>query len=232
MHIEIVLRTVIVFFVLLLFTRILGRKQLSNLTFFNYITGISIGTISASLSMDRTLNVWDGATALIGWVVLTLILAIIDIKSRKMRVVLDGEPIVVIKNGQVLDQSLRKMRLDMGKLTMMLRQKNVFSLTDVDYAILETDGQISILKKEGMQPPTKTDLNIPTAPGLEIIPTDLIIDGKIIKENLEKANINEAWLKQQISAMGIPSIDKVFYVQLQKDGTLYVDLKDDPPKPQ
>jgi uncharacterized membrane protein YcaP (DUF421 family) len=226
---EIILRTIITFIVLLLFTRLLGRKQMSNLTFFNYITGISIGTIAASLSMDRSTNIWDASTALVGWVVLTLLIALIDIKSRKMRLILDGQPMVVIKNGQVMEKALKKLRLDMEQLTMMLREKSVFSITEVDYAILETDGKLSLLKKEGEKPPTKTDFNMPLSP-FTIIPTDLIIDGKLIKENLEKVNVNEAWLKQQISAIGIPSMDMIFYAQLQKDGTLYVDLKDDPAK--
>lgn len=230
MHVmEILLRTLITFIVLLLFTRLLGRKQLSNLTFFNYITGISIGTIAASISYDRKINLWDASLSLIGWVVLTLLIAFIDIKSRKMRVILDGQPVIVIKHGQIQEQALQSLRLDMEQLSMMLREKSIFSITEVDYAILETDGKISILKKEGNMPPTKADLNIPTAQA-PFLPTEFVIDGKLIKENLAKANVNEAWLKQQIHAMGIPSIDKVFYVQLQKDGTLYVDLKDENPQ--
>ncbi|MGV3489304.1 MAG: DUF421 domain-containing protein [Tuberibacillus sp.] len=229
MHIwEIAIRTLVIFFVLLFFTRQLGRKQMSNLTFFNYITGISIGTIAASISMDRSQNLWDAAIALIGWVVLTLVIAYIDLKSIKMRVILDGEPVIIIKNGRVLEKALKRVRLDMEQLLMMLREKNVFSVNEVDYAIIETDGKLSLLKKEADQPLVKKDTHVPVIQN-GMIPTDLIIDGQMIKQNLIKTGVSEQWLRQQLQTMGV-SLNDVFYAQLQKDGTLYIDLKDDRPE--
>ncbi|WP_027725700.1 DUF421 domain-containing protein [Tuberibacillus calidus] len=226
---EISARTVITFFVLLFFARLLGRKQISNLTFFNYITGISIGTIASSISMDRSQNLWDAALALVGWVTLTLVISLLDIKSRRMRLLLDGEPVIVIKNGQVLKNTLKRIHLDMEQLMMMLREKSVFTVNEVDYAIIETDGKLSLLKKEAHQSPAKKDLGIPAAT-TGFIPTDLIIDGKLLMENLHRTGITEAWVKQQLAHYGIPDVREVFYAQLQKDGTLYVDLMDKAPE--
>ena len=127
-----------------------------------------------------------------------------------------------------MEGELRKARVDVGALNALLRQKNVFSIADVDYAIFETDGKLSVMKKEPQQPLTKSDLGIlKTKPDVYPMSTEVIADGRIISTNLEKLNLNTEWLNQQLQMYGINAISDVFYAEVQKDGTLHIDHKND-----
>ena len=122
-----------------------------------------------------------------------------------------------------MEDALRKARLDIHSLNSMLRKKNVFSVSDVDYAFFETDGSLSGMKKEHLQPVTKSDMNIRQEPTLFSTPIAVISAGKIIGDNLRKIQQDETWLDQQLEAAGISSVEDVFYALIQKDGTLYID---------
>ncbi|MBU8918161.1 DUF421 domain-containing protein [Bacillus sp. FJAT-29953] len=230
--VEIFARAVGAFVVLLLLTRLLGRKQVSQLTFFNYITGISIGTIAGSLTVDPTLKVSSGFVSLLTWCGLTLLVAFFDVKSRSFRKVIEGEPVIVIKHGKILEHVLKKQRLDMDELQVLLRNKDVFSIEEVDYAILETNGELSVLLKEQKQPLKRGDMAMPTQTSarpqaVQIpMPIQAIADGKIIDENLQPFNLNMAWGHDQLAQAGT-DLSEVFYAELQQDGTLYIDKNTD-----
>ncbi|WP_235846885.1 DUF421 domain-containing protein [Neobacillus soli] len=224
--IEVFCRAVGAFFVLFLLTRIMGRKQISQLTFFNYITGISIGTIAGSLTVDPSLKVSAGIVSLLTWSGLTLLVAFLDLKSRKARQLIDGEPVIVIKQGKVLEQKLQNLRLDMDELLKLLRGKDVFSIAEVEYAIFETNGELSVLLKAGKQPLKQEVIPITKQPQQTPIPVQLIADGKIIDENLKQFNINRSWVEQKLMVSGI-KLSEVFYAELQQDGSLYVDKRSD-----
>jgi uncharacterized membrane protein YcaP (DUF421 family) len=225
---ELVLRITLAFTTLLVLTRLMGRKELSQLTFFNFVSGIAIGTIGASLAIDSTLSVRNGVIALICWSAFTIVMGLLDIKSKKVRVAIEGEPRILIKKGKIMEEELRKVRLDIDALNALLRQKNVFSVADVDYAIFETDGKLSVMKKETKQPLTKSDMNIQQVKA-DIFPisTAVVSDGKINTINLEKMKLDKEWLEQQLQSAGVNSISDVFYAEVQKDGTLYIDNKND-----
>ncbi|MGM0851022.1 MAG: YetF domain-containing protein [Bacillota bacterium] len=225
---DLLLRLVLAFGTLLALTRIMGRKEISQMTFFNFVSGIAIGTIGASLAIDPSLSVRNGLIALIGWTLITILLGYIDINSKKVRELIEGQPRILIKKGQIMEDELRKVRLDIDALNALLRQKNVFAVSDVDYAIFETDGNLSVMKKEPSQPLSKSDFGIQN-PALNTYPisTEVINDGRIIMSNLEKLNLNTEWLEQQIRLSGINSISDVFYAEVQKDGKLYIDGKND-----
>ncbi|GGD08498.1 DUF421 domain-containing protein [Pontibacillus salipaludis] len=221
---ELTLRLLLAFFVLILLTRIMGRKEIGQMTFFNFVSAISLGTIGASLAIDQTFKVSHGLYALLAWALFTIILGYLDIKSKKVRTILNGDPIILIKDGKVMDQEMKKARIDLDVLKAMLRKKNAFSISEVDYAILETDGKISVLKQEVNQPLTKSGLssNSITSP---IFPTttEVISDGKIVQKNLDKLHVTESWLHQQLQQAGVNSVSDVFYAEVQKDGTFYID---------
>lgn len=226
--IELLLRLVLAFATLLTLTRIMGRKEIAQMTFFNFVSGIAIGTIGASLAIDSSLSIRNGLIALIGWTIITVVLGYIDIKSKKVREVIEGQPRILIKNGEIMEDELRKVRLDVDALNSLLRQKSVFAVSDVDYAIFETDGNLSVMKKEPQQPLSKSDIGLPdTAPHIYPISTEVINDGRIITSNLEKLNLNAEWLEQQLRISGFNSISDVFYAEVQKDGKLYIDGKND-----
>ncbi|WP_067729622.1 DUF421 domain-containing protein [Oceanobacillus damuensis] len=225
---ELSLRIVLAFVTLLVLTRLMGRKELSQMTFFNFVSGIAIGTIGGSLVIDSSLSIRNGLIALAGWSLITIALGFIDIKSKKARELIEGQPRILIKKGQIMEDELRKVRLDVDALNALLRQKNIFSVADVDYAIFETDGRLSVLKKESQQFLTKSDMGVQkTKPDVYPTSTEVITDGRIISTNLEKLNLNKQWLDQQLQLSGINSISEVFYAEVQKDGTLYIDNKND-----
>ncbi|MFC4411433.1 DUF421 domain-containing protein [Chungangia koreensis] len=227
-YIELSIRLVLSFLTLFILTRIMGRKEISQMTFFNFVSAISIGTIGASLAIDPSLKISYGLTALVLWTIFTVVFGIIDIKSQAARKIIVGQPVILIQKGELLEDALRKVRLDVDSLNALLRKKNVFSVSDVDYAIFETDGSVSVMKKETKQPLTKSDLNIQQVSHNNMfpIPTAVVSDGEINNENLNKLNLNKQWLDQQLQSKGINSVSKVFYAEVQKDGTLYVDKID------
>jgi uncharacterized membrane protein YcaP (DUF421 family) len=202
----------------------MGKKQVGQLTFFNYITGISIGAIAAAITIDHSIGFGEGIVGLIGWALLTHLVAFINLKSRKARVVLDGQPTIVIKNGDIMEKAMAGAGLNMDDLSMLLREKDIFSTKDVDYAILEPDGKLSVLKKVSQQNPTKKDLQVKTVKPI-YMPTEIIVDGKVVSKNLTELNLSEKWLQTQMEQSGL-SLDQIFYAEIQSDGTLFFDRKE------
>ncbi|MDF2903918.1 MAG: hypothetical protein K0S25_1556 [Bacillus sp. (in: firmicutes)] len=219
-------RTLIGFFVLLLLTRILGKKQLSNITFFTYITGIALGNIAGDMVVHRDIKLIDGVTGLTFWAILTLTIEYISLKSSKARVLLDGEPTIIIKNGKILEKAMASNKLNMDDISMLLRTKDVFSVTEVDYAILEPNGQFSVLKKAEQESVTKKDAKIPVVPR-KYLPSELVVDGRVVLKNLKELNLQEDWLVLQLKNQGIKNMKEVFFAELQADGSVYVDKRFD-----
>lgn len=226
---EIIWRVLLSFIVLFILTRIMGRKEISQMTFFNFVSAISIGSITANLAVNSNLSVRNGVIALVLWTVFTLTIAFVDIKSKKARKITTGEPVIVIKEGRIMEDALRSTQLDIDALRTLLRQKNVFTLKDVQYAIFETSGQLSVMKYESNQPATKKDLNIITKDNIYPLATEVISDGKINNNNMQRLGKNEDWLYQQLQNSGIKDINQVFYAEVLPNEALYIDKKDDQP---
>src|SRR4051794_23159385 len=207
--IEILGKVVISFAVLLLMTRIMGKRQIGHLTYFNYITGITIGAVAAAITIDPSIEMADGLVSLIGWSLLTYLISYINLKSPKTRALLDDQPTILIKKGMILEKAMASARLNMDDLNMLLREKNIFSANEVDYAILEPNGQLSVLKKGDQQTVTKKDLQVTAVKPL-YVPTKMIVDGKIILNNLSELHLSQSWLEKQLQQSGV-SLQDVFY---------------------
>src|SRR5699024_1285793 len=121
-------------------TRLMCRKQLSQLTFFNYITGIALGSIAANIASETNVHFLNGVTSLIWWALLTILVAYIGVKSKRGRILIDGQPVIVIKQGKILENQLKDLQLNMDDLSMLLREQKVFSLADVENAVFEPNG--------------------------------------------------------------------------------------------
>ncbi|PFG07623.1 DUF421 domain-containing protein [Bacillus sp. es.034] len=228
--IELSFRLILSFLLLLTMTRIMGRKEISQMTFFNFVSAIAIGTLGASLAIDSTVSVRNGVFALAGWTIFTVVMGYADLKSKAFRKAVEGVPRVVVRKGEVMDAELSKVRLDLDALNVLLRKKNVFSIKEVDYAIFETDGTLSVMKKEQDQPVTKGDQQTFKSPGSThqvAMPTALIEDGKIVMDSLRELHLDESWLKEQLTSQGITDMTDVFYAEIQKDGTLAIDRYND-----
>lgn len=225
---EMIIRATGIFILLLLMTRLMGRKQMSQLTFFNYVTGIALGSIAANTTIGPSKDLLNGITSLIWWSILTIIIGFFSLKSSNVRIAVDGQPITIIKRGNILENELRKLRLNMDDVSMWLREQQIFSVQNVDHAVFEANGKLSISLKEEIQPVTKKDQHIFTIQPT-YIPMELISDGKIVEKNLKEAGISIEWLHKQLQLSKL-KLEDVFYAELQKDGTLYINKRKDRPK--
>jgi uncharacterized membrane protein YcaP (DUF421 family) len=218
------IRTLIGFAILLIFTRLTGKKQLSQMTIFTYITGITLGSMIGEMVIHGGVEFGEEALGVILWGIFSFIVEYVGLKIPFMRVVLDSEPTIVIKRGEIQVKELRKMRLNMDDLTMLLREKDVFTVRDVWYAILEPHGELSIVKQAAKQPVLMESMGFqPQNPAY--LPGELITDGKLITKNLLEFGKTEAWLTQELSKQGITSVKQVFYAELSEDGTLFIQKK-------
>jgi uncharacterized membrane protein YcaP (DUF421 family) len=221
----VIVRTVITFFTLLIYTRILGKQQIGNLTYFDYINGITIGSISAMLATDLSSKAWSHWVGLSVFILLTFFLQLVTLKNRYLSKVIDGEPTIVIQDGKILEQSLHKMRIKRDELMMILRQRDIFDLTKIAFAIFEPNGTLSVLPKAEYQAVTPKDLNLVVSPAG--ITTELIMDGILIKENLTQRNKDLLWLQLQLQAHGIRDMKEVSFAAILPNDQLYVDKFDD-----
>lgn len=214
-------RGIISFFTLLIFARVLGKQQISQLTFFDYILGITIGSTASSLTTDLTSRAWPHWVGLLIWTVAVLLLQVITLKWRRASKFIDGEPAIVIQDGKIQEEKMKKMRYRMDDLYEQLRQKDIFDVMEVKMAILEKDGQISVLKKPEFLQATIQDLNLPIKDkGLAV---ELIYSGIVIEENLKQTNHDRAWLDGELKKLGVASPAEVFFLTVNSDGTLYLD---------
>jgi len=222
---EMLIRTTATFFALLVLTRLLGKEQMSQLTFFNYITGITIGSIAADIAGQSETPFFNGLISLVWWSALTLLVSILGMKFAKIRSMTDGRPTVIIKKGKIMEEELKHLRLNMDEVAMLLRQQQIFSVEEVEYAVFEPDGKLSAMLKAAHQPVTKSDQKqFVTKP--KYVPTVLVDDGVIQAKQLQGAGMSEQWLQNQLKQLKL-SLEDVFYAQLQSDGTLYIDKRQD-----
>lgn len=223
---EVFLQTLLAFSSILIYTRILGKQQIGQLTFFEYVTGITFGSTAAVLATDigsqRTLLHFTGLTI---FALLTFLVQYLTFISRPARKLVAGEPTIVVQNGKILEDNIRKMRYNIDELNMLLRQNNIFKMADVEYAILEPDGNLSVLPKSQKRPVTPDDLNVPTS--YEGIETELVVDGEVIYQNLKQLNLDDQWLLKKLAEQGVQDLKEVAYAALDSSGGFYVDLTKD-----
>ncbi|ALC92913.1 hypothetical protein AM500_19655 [Bacillus sp. FJAT-18017] len=218
---EVAIRLILAFFIMLVLTRVMGKKEIGKLNVFTFITAITIGNIAASLVTDRTLKIGHGVFSVVGWGLLTILLGYISLKSVIARKIIEGEPKLIIYKGKIMEKTLGKTAIDINSLRGLLRGKNITSLVDVESAILELDGSLSVVKKQDIQQSSK--IKAPIFP----LSTGVIQEGKLNEENLASLSPNEDWLTRHLNNAGVNSIKDVFYAEVQPDGTLYIDLKND-----
>lgn len=217
-------RTVMAFIALLLISRILGKQTISNMTFHDFATGIMMGAIAANLAFNRQ---FPAIYLLLCLVILTLISyssSAVALKFQRTRHWLAGAPTVVIEKGHLLEGNMRKIHYTLDSLNQSLREKEVFNLDEVDYAILETNGKLSVKKKEQFLSVCKQDLHI--AASQSILPIELVMDGQILHRNLNENNISEEWLIQQIIHKE-KEVHDIFYAVKTTNGNLIFDYYQD-----
>lgn len=218
---EVVLQSLIAFVVLFALARILGKRQVAQLNFFDYIAGITIGNIAASWSLDEVKSL-HAVAGLLVWTILSYVMSWVQRKSLKARIFFDGRPVMLVQNGKVLEKNLVRAKMDSEELMLLLRQKNVFKLADVELAVLETNGMLNVMKKTELQPLTPKDAGIQVVSEQE--PHILIIDGNLMTRSLDKSGYSKEWLLGKISEQGAKDFRDVFLAQVDSNGNVYVDL--------
>lgn len=218
-------RSVATYLVMLLFTRIMGRKQLSQLTYFDYVLGATIGSIAAVASVDKTISVFEGCFSIIIWSLITLLISEITLKNIKLRLLINSEPLLIINNGKVISKNMKKAKYNIGDLLMQLRVKDIFYITDVEIAILEPDGKLSVLKKAEKNAVTAEDMHIQRPKSGIMI--ELILDGNILYTHLEQIQKNEGWVLEQLKLRNVHNLEDVIFAELQADGQIYIVTKND-----
>jgi len=203
------------FFSLLLITKLLGKTQITQITPFDFISALVLGELVGNAVYDEEIGFGQIVFAVAIWGALIWVIEWITQKFMKSRSFLEGRPSMVIHKGKINRDVLKKVKLDINQLQHLLRSKGVFSIQDAEYAVLETDGSLSVLKKPQSDTPTRRDLNLQTRP-LNLAIT-MISDGEVIWDNLKESGFDEAWLKSNLQTLEIDDIKQVFYAEW-KDG--------------
>jgi uncharacterized membrane protein YcaP (DUF421 family) len=218
-------RAFLSFLILLTLARILGKKQISHLTFFDYVVGIVIGDIAATIAIDPSMKFTNSLVGLGVYTLLSLIIAFGAIKSFKFRELVESSPSILIKDGKIMEKSLFKNRLTFDDLLNGLRVKGAFNISEVELAMLETDGQISLMKKPEYQSLTPNDIGLSVEE--DHAPSLVIIDGTLLEKHLNYLGYTKEWLLEEIKKQGVNRIEDVFLAQINSNGNVYVDLYND-----
>jgi len=220
---ETVMRSICAYFTLLVLSRLVGRKLISRITFFDFVVGVTLGSLAVRMALGAEESLLLSILAAIIITILVIATDYLNIKSFKFTKLIDGEPIVLISNGRILDYNLKKVKITVSKLMMLLREKDIFNAADVEFAIIETDGQLTVIPKPNKQLVTTGDLNIQT--NYKGLTTDVIIDGKIMYDNLRSINHDEQWLMEQLKSNNVKDGGEVFYGGVDSSGSLYISTR-------
>ncbi len=195
------IRTIFLYIIVLIVMRFMGKREIGQLQPFELAISIMIADLASIPMTDAGIPIWNGIIPIFGLLVMHLLISLVNIKSMKAREILCGKPTLLIYRGKIDEQALKKERFTLNELQERLRGNNVVNLGDVEYAILETNGQVTVIQKPNKRTTTPEDFNI--NPDYEGIPYDLIVDGKIMKENLRQIGKDERWLNKQVEKFNI-----------------------------
>ena len=222
--IMVLLRTFILFILTLLVIRIIGKGSLSKITPFKFVSYIVIAIIVSLISLGLIENLAFGFISLSVWVLFSLALDYLALKSKWFHNFVNGRETILVKDGKVMEENLMDVRFTGEELLRDLRSKNIFNLTDVEFAVMESTGEINVLLKSDKKPITAHDMQRKVAPLSES--QTVILDGTILDEPLSTKGLSREWLKVQLSNSGV-SLDNVFIGQVDSSGDLFIDLFDD-----
>lgn len=217
---DVVVRGIITYLFTLLLTRLMGRKLISQMTFFDFVVGVSMESMAANLSIGKDNSIINATSSLITFTILTILVGYANIKSIRVRKIVNSEPIILIDKGNIVVNNMKRARITIDQLNMKLRENNFFYLSDVEFALLENDGKLSVLPKSNKAPLTPSDMNIATTD--KGLMKDIIIDGNIINENLNILGLGESWLNSQLKSKKIKSVSEIFYAGVDSNKNLYL----------
>ena len=216
-------RAIVLYIIVLIVMRLMGKREIGQLQPFELAISIMIADLAATPMAESGVPITNGIMPILGLLVMHLIISMINIKSRKAREIICGKPSLLIFRGKIDQKILKKERFTINELEERLRDNNIFNIGDVEYAILETSGQVTVIPKPNKKTVTPADLNIEAK--YEGIPYDLVVDGKVEYENLKKIGKDYIWLKKQTEKFGIKPEDALI-VTIDGDNQFFCQPKD------
>lgn len=204
---DVVLRSLLSLIALFLVTKMLGKKQVYQLSLFDYVIGISIGNFAAEMSINLETNYINGITAVVIFGLVAYLVTILTMKSIHLRRFFMGVPTILIEHGKLSEKGLKKVKFNINDLLEECREAGYFDISEIEYAIMETNGQVSILPKGESKPLNIKDMNL--KPQKQGLCSNVIIDGKIMKKNLQNIHKDEKWLHQELKIKGYQSLEKI-----------------------
>ncbi|MFR5876657.1 MAG: DUF421 domain-containing protein [Eubacterium sp.] len=216
---QIVLLAVVSFVVLFIIAKVLGYRQISELSFFDYIVGITIGSIAAEMSTNIDIEWWKGITAMVIYAIFDVVLGLISQKSNSARKVIDGTPIIIINKGKISKQGLKKAKIEIDDLLTAARVAGYFNIADIDYAIMEITGKISFLPVPLQRPLNPKDFNF--APERTGLCVNVILDGELMQDNLPKANLTEKKLNEILKQRDVKQ-EQILLATVDEAGTVEI----------
>lgn len=217
---DVTIRALLSLATLFFITKLLGKKQVSQLSLFDYVIGISIGNFAAEMTINLESQELNGIVAVIIFGLVAYLVSYLTMKSITLRRFFMGTPTMLIQNGKILEKNLKKVKCDINDMLEEVRAKGYFDLSQVEYAIMEADGQLSILPKSKYRPLTPDDMNIKVS--YEGLCANVIIDSKIMEENLKIMNKDEKWLRKELKVKGYKDLDKILLVTLDENEKLTI----------
>lgn len=219
----VLIRAIILYFIVVIIMRIMGKRQIGQLQPFELVIALMVSELAAMPMQNTSIPLFHGIIPIITLLVLQVLISTLQLKSETARIVFCGKPSILIEKGKININELKNNRLNLNDLLEELRLKEYYNLEDIEYAILETGGQISIIPKSDIEPATRKDLNVKSSQ--DMLPVTLILDGKINKQNLKLINKDKSWLINQLNKKNKLSADQVFLALLDSKGKLVYQLK-------
>ncbi|WP_096201429.1 DUF421 domain-containing protein [Bacillus sp. FJAT-45350] len=210
----IILRTILIYFIILFVLRFMGKREIGELTVLDFVVSIMIAELAVVSIEDTRIPMLHTIVPIVVLSVIQICLAFVSLKSEKLRKLVDGKPSVIISQGKIDEHEMRKQRYNFDDLLIQLRQNKISKVSDVEFAILEPSGELSVIEKN--KDGSKKELPMP-----------LILDGHIQKEHLEKINQTELWLRQELRKLGYRDVKKISYCAYHDNNTFFVDIKDE-----
>lgn len=220
----VLLRTIFIYFFVLLIMRLMGKREIGKLSVFDLVVSIMIAELAVVSIEDTEVTLVKGMIPIVTLMLTQVFMSFISLKSSKIRDFLEGTPSILIKNGEIQEKEMAKHRYNMADLLLQLREKNVEKVADVEFAVLETSGKLSVIPKESQKPLTKGDLGV-EARGTAQLPVPLIVDGKVQDEGLSEIGKTRNWLKNEVQKRGYKDFRDIFFAVFHSDGTLHIDRK-------
>lgn len=221
---NIFLRTIIVLIILFFIAKMVGKKQISQLNLFDYIVGITIGSIAADISLDLEKDLLAGLVSLFLYGIIAYLISLLTMKSIKARRFFTGVPTVLVENSKIIESGLKKTKIDINELLAEARIAGYFDLDEIEYAIMEVNGNISFLPKDREKPITKKDMNLKSVDtGLT---ANVIIDGIYMENNMKAIGKNKKWLDHELKILGYDNYDNILLATVDINYKILVYRKD------